>query len=368
MAINYHQPSVNALFDAMPWPILTFGVNGLISYANKAAKVHPGKPVDAMSGKPVIKSLVRDVALNKVKLPYKVDVELADGNRVAGMFMAGPSGLDIAFVIQDATEQASRETQLRGLPDIIALLRDEVGPPLRKLSGLLGSLPESPELAALEEAAGALDQRLRRLVDLIAVFGDEVLITTDRIELSEVVQSVCAELTPRATAKKVLIQITEPSQVLPPIYGNANLIRRAFFECFDNAITHSRREVNSQQQLLVKVAYTLTGEHVLITVRNLGAIPEEERGVETRDVFTKSPNLPANDTKGRLGLPLVSRIVGLHGGNIRVAAMGDDETRVMMEFPTGAPLRGQAQLDIAQAQRYAADLAQLMSRRKKEAA
>ena len=367
MAINYHQPSVNALFDAMPWPILTFGVNGLISYSNQAAKVHPGKPVEAMSGKPVIKSLVKDVALSKVKLPYKVDVELADGNKAAGVFMAGPSGLDIAFVIQDVSGSANRETHLRGLPDIIALLRDEVGPPLRKLSGLLGALPESSEQAALEEAAGALDQRLRRLADLIAVFGDEVLITTDRIELSDVVKSVCAELAPRALAKKVQIEITEPSQVLPPIYGNANLIRRAFFECFDNAIAHSRKEVNSQQQLLVRIAYNLTGEHVLITVRNLGAIPDEERGVETREVFAKPPNPAANDTKGRLGLPLVSRIVGLHGGNIRVAAVGDDETRVMMEFPTGAPLRGQAQLDIAQAQRYAADLAQLMSRRKKEA-
>ena len=110
MAINYHQPSVNALFDAMPWPILTFGVNGLISYSNQAAKVHPGKPVEAMSGKPVIKSLVKDVALSKVKLPYKVDVELADGNKAAGVFMAGPSGLDIAFVIQDVSGSANRET------------------------------------------------------------------------------------------------------------------------------------------------------------------------------------------------------------------------------------------------------------------
>jgi hypothetical protein len=39
-----------------------------------------------------------------------------------------------------------------------------------------------------------------------------------------------------------------------------------------------------------------------------------------------------------------------------------------MEFPTGAPMRGQSNLDITQAQRYAKDLAELMSRRKKEKA
>jgi len=51
---------------------------------------------------------------------------------------------------------------------------------------------------------------------------------------------------------------------------------------------------------------------------------------------------------------------------MRISAVGDDEVRVLMEFPTGAPQRAQSQLDIAQIQRYATDLAQLMSRRKKE--
>ncbi|MFY8044268.1 MAG: hypothetical protein ACOVOD_15215, partial [Rhodoferax sp.] len=118
----------------------------------------------------------------------------------------------------------------------------------------------------------------------------------------------------------------------------------------------------------VNVSYRLTGEHVLIAVRNLGAMPEELKGVETRDLFDKAPAGADADSKGRLGLPLVQRIIGLHGGNMRITAVGDDEVKVLLEFPTGAPQRGKGQLDIAQAQRYAADLAQLMSRRKKETA
>jgi len=58
--------------------------------------------------------------------------------------------------------------------------------------------------------------------------------------------------------------------------------------------------------------------------------------------------------------------VGLHGGNMRMSIVDGEDTRVMIEFPTGAPQRGQANLDMEQAQRYAADLAQLMQRRKKE--
>lgn len=368
MAINYHQPSVNALLDAMPLPVLTFGANGAVTYANKAAKLHPGHPVEAMSGKHVIKSLANDVTLGKVKLPYAASVELAAGVKVKGDFMSGLAGLDMAFIIKSDSSATSEEPQAttNSLSSIIALLRDELVPPMRKLSGALGSLPESAATTEIEEASKALDQRLRRLSDLIAVFGDDVLITDDRVELASLVQSVCDELRPKALAKKVHFEVVPPPQTLPPLYGNARMIHRAFYECFDNAVTHSRREVNSNQDLSVKIAYTLTGEHVLITVRNQGAIPEEEKGIETRDVFAKPVAGASHDGKGRLGLPLVQRIIGLFGGNMRMSTVGDDEVKVMMEFPTGAPQRGQSQLDIAQAQRYASDLAQLMSRRKKE--
>jgi signal transduction histidine kinase len=364
MATNYHQPSVNALLDTMPLPVLTFGVNGLLTYANSAAKIHPGRPVDAMSGKPVIKALVRDITLGKIKLPYVAEVELVGGLRMKGQFMSGLSGLDIAFV-GSADAKGPVKAERKSLADIIALLRDEVDPPLKRLTGMLGDLPQSPEGAKLEEAAQALSQRLRRLGDLVAVFGESVLNIDDRVELVPLVQAVCNELKPKAMAMRVHFDITEPSQTLPPIYGNAELIHRAFYECFDNALTHSRKEVSRQQDLGVKIGYTFSGEHILVSVRNRGAIPEEEKGIETRDVF--STNKSANPGSGRIGLPLVQRIVGLHGGNMRMTTVDDDEVRVLMEFPTGAPQRGQAQLDIAQAQRYATDLAQLMSRRKKEA-
>jgi hypothetical protein len=98
-------------------------------------------------------------------------------------------------------------------------------------------------------------------------------------------------------------------------------------------------------------------------VRNQGAIAPEDKGIETRDLFAARNPTHAN---GRLGLPLVNRIVGLHGGNMRMSIVDGEDTRVMIEFPTGAPQRGQANLDMEQAQRYAADLAQLMHRRKKE--
>lgn len=369
MAAQFHQASVYALFDAMPVPLLTFAVSGLVTYANSAAKNHPGRPVEAMSGQAVIKSLVADATLGKLKLPYSTEIELADGHHINGQFMPGPAGLDVAFLArheagtQLETDSNTRQMQLK---NIIELLRDEVSPPLNHLNGQLKALPPSPDNTALEKAAEALSRRLQRLADVITVFGDEIMLTHDRIELLPVFAAVRRELSERAANMGVSIDLQTPEQTLPPIYGNEKLIRRALYECLDNALIHSRKEVTGGHALSVEIRFTLSGEHVLVGVRNRGATTLKVAGNDTLHPFTAAPRGSTAEPVTRLGLPLVQRIVGLHGGQMRLSTTEQDTVQVLMEFPTGAPQRGQAELSVAQAQRYAQDLAQLMSRRKKE--
>lgn len=374
MTPNLHPASVHALFDAMPLPLLTFGVNGTVTYANTAAKQHPGRPAQVMGSNPAIQKFIAAVTQKKINLPYPAKLELADGHLFNGKFMTGPAGSDVAFLAEAKAEgpvaapsaDFSAGPKYLELKDIMELLRVEISPPLMRLANMLGDVPQSPEGTRIEEAADALNQRLRRLTDLVAVFGDDIVTAHDRIELLPLVRAVCDELAPRALAMKMSFEVSEPEQTLPPIYGNAKLIRRAFYECFDNALTHSRKEVNRQQGLSVKIDHHLTGEHVLISVRNQGAIPDEFKGIETREPFAKLAKTAPAQSSGRLGLPLVQRIVGLHGGKMQMKMVDEDEVKVLLEFPTGAPVLGQAQLDMAQTQRYAKDLAQLMSRRKKE--
>lgn len=367
MAVNFHQPSVYALFDAMPASLLTFAVSGLVTYANAAAKQHPGRPVETMGGNQTIKALVAAATLGKVKLPYTAKIELADGHHLAGKFMAGPAGLDVAFLAQTEPDGAVAIGPRPGhmkLKNIIELLRDEIGPPMHLLQQQLQALPRSPLGSALEQSADALNQRLMRLADLVEVFGNDILETDDRIEPVSLLRQACEELAPRAEKMGVRFDIVEPRQTLPPIYGNQKLISRAFHECLENALVHSRKEVSSGQLLAVEIRFTLSGEHVLVSIRNRGASTLKV-GQDTMRPFVTAG---ANETVPRLGLPLVQRIVGLHGGNMRLNSVDEDTVQVLMEFPTGAPLRGQDALGITQAQRYARDLAQLMSRRKKEKA
>lgn len=370
MAVNFHQPSVYALFDAMPAPLLTFAVSGLVTYANRAAKEHPGRPVETMSGNQTIKALVAAATLGKVKMPYTAKIELVDGHHIEGQFMAGPAGLDVAFLASpdpDGPVSIGPKPANMTLKNIIELLRDELGPPMNLLTRQLQALPRSPMSSPLELACQSLNQRLMRLADLIEVFGNDILVSDDRIEPVALLRTVCAELGERAEKMGVLFDITEPPQTLPPIYGNVRLVSRAFHECLENAMLHSRKEITTGQLLTVQIRFTLSGEHVLIAVRNRGASTLKVSSQDAlRPFVSQAPG--SGESSPRLGLPLVQRIVSLHGGNMRLSSVDEDTVQVLMEFPTGAPLRGQENLGITQAQRYARDLAQLMSRRKKEKA
>lgn len=370
MAVNYHQPSVIALFDAMPVPMLTFGVSGKVTFANAAAKGHPGQILAAMDDKPAIKSLVADAVLGKIKLPYPMDVELLNGLRMKGHFMAGPAGLDVAFMAlaEGAGSAQGTPDSRMSLKETISFLRDEVGPPLRNFIMALRAQPQpQPQddtAKALDSAAKALHERLSRLDDLIGVFGDEVAFADDRLEVVPLIQALCRELAQRAQGMRVSFEIMPAEQTLPPIYGSEKLIRRAFYECLDNAMVHSRREVDGHQNSTVEVRFKMTGTHVLVGIHNRGATRLKVSSANVLKPFAQPQS--HDEPVTRLGLPLIQRIVALHGGSMRMNTSGDDNVNLLLEFPTGAPLRGQNQLDVAQAQRYANDFAQLMSRRKKE--
>jgi signal transduction histidine kinase len=370
MEKQYHQPSVDAILDVMPWPMITLSLAGTVTYANTAARQHPGDPVREMNGKPSIASFTRDFLTGKVKLPHLIDLELANGHRLKGQFMAGPAGIggrEISFIATpSAHDTGTHGPERMSLSEIIGLLQHEVQPPLMALSNALVDVPETPAGHQLEVAAKALNERLRRLGDLVAVFGDDIIVSHERIELPLMVQDICKDLEPRAARLQIQFEVAEPKQTLPAIYGSARLIRRALHECFDNALTHSSRELLHKNFLGVKINFMVTGEHILITVSNQGTLPAEARGIEIRDPFEKTSKGNPPSSNGRLGLPLVQRIVELHGGRMRISTADEVEVKVMIEFPIGAPLRGQPNLGAAQAQRYAADLALLMSRRKKE--
>ncbi|HET8869025.1 MAG TPA: sensor histidine kinase, partial [Aquabacterium sp.] len=122
------------------------------------------------------------------------------------------------------------------------------------------------------------------------------------------------------------------------------------------------------------------GPRVLIVFRNSGMWPmrngdavmladpnEAEKQAEPGKRENR-PAAPPPAAKDLIGLHLCQCIIGLHGGQLREEDE-DGLRNFLIDLPTGAPYRSDdAAMDAAQAQRYAADLATLMARRRQKAA
>ena len=118
------------------------------------------------------------------------------------------------------------------------------------------------------------------------------------------------------------------------------------------------------EQSGLDIDYRQLGPRALIVFRDCGAFAGASAGaVELgRD---KTAPVQRPDASAQIGFKLCQHIVALHGGRLR-EEMEDGLRNFLIDLPTGAPHRNDAaQLDIAQAQHYARDLAALMARARK---
>lgn len=376
MATQPSSQAVIALLEKASDPLLVFNVAGAITFANRAARSMPGAPAEALAGHPDVKALVRAVTLGTATLPHHADLQAGAPGRTrsfSGTFMTGPSGADVAFLMPApaparAADEGAAGGTLLSLGQIIELLRNELMPPVRELLHAAGSLPPGAMTEQMERAGAQVNDRLGRLLDLVNVFGDDVLLDDNRVVIPALVRRVCRDIRPDAERQRVEFVLIGDDGELPPIYGSEKLLYRAFRECLENAVRHARREVKHSEPVLVEIRFTPSGQHLLVSIRNRGASTRQQREAQRIEAFAADgADAPAGSKPAlRIGLPLARRIIELHGGHLRLGNPDDDEVQVLMELPTGAPKRGGSRLDIAQAQKYAADLARLMSRQRKE--
>lgn len=371
MATSANPHAVFGLLDRMDQPVLVFNLAGAVTFANTAARQAAGSPMQALAQHDAVRTLMRDVTLGKATLPQeaRLEVPAAGGTtRFQGTFLAGPSGVDLALVLRGAAAAPSGAGGgAQPLHQIVELLRSELVPPARDVLKAIGALPPSMATSEVTRTTLELTERLDRLVDLVKVFGDDALIDDNRVVIPDLVRKVCRELAPIAERQKIQFVLVGDKADLPPIYGSENLLHRALRECLGNAIRHARSDINAREALTVEVRFTPSGNHLLVGVHNRGATPAQRRAAAETQPFAAGTAADGNASL-RIGLPLAKRIVELHGGHIRVGDTDSDEIQVLLELPTGAPQRNPMRLDMVQAQKYAADLAKLVSRQRKERA
>jgi nitrogen-specific signal transduction histidine kinase len=377
MATTLHPNSVIGLFNVMSTPLLTFAVNGKVTYANRAAKIHATNPVEKLNGHPVLRTVIAEIFTQKIKLPHGEHIKVGDST-LSCRFMQGMTGQDVACIVSGVSGEMAQIDRIAKLEDILDHLRADLLSPMSKLTSQLRTLHEEAHGRNVDgehpaiTASTRLYDRMKHLFELVSVFGDNVAGAFDRIDVLQTVNLVLAEMMPNAIRSKIEFDLIYPDYTLPPLYGSPVMIRRAFQESVENAIKEARKEVDAKAELTVQIRLMLQGQYIMLFVKSKGAkVAEAQEKIELKKL--RSLNLMVSEDAAfqfkkvaKLGLPLVQRIVELHNGNMRRQNADSDAVELMIELPTGEPNRGGFGAVIKeQAKIYADELAKLKARSSK---
>jgi signal transduction histidine kinase len=363
------------LLDLVDSPLLLFNPEGQVAFTNRAAKRMDTRPGMALPGDPNVRHLVQQIGHNQVvsQLDMVVEVNSDRGvsqlrcqcapKPIAGLVAMAVSHVEEAKEIQTTPTERAQPGRL-SLQQIVELIAGDLMEPIHAVLAQTQGTDEATQ-APLTTPVHALRKRLERLSDMVAVFGEDVLIGEERILMPDLVRTVCGELAPMAKAKRVEFILEGDREDLPPVYGSRKLIQRALQECLGNAVSHTHTPTGSQSTG-VRVGFKSSGHHLMLNVANLGVLTAQALNRHASSLFLAQS--PERDGKQevepavmQIGLPMTYRILELHGGRLRIDD-ANGELDVMLELPTGAPLKNTHHLDLLQAQIYAEDLSTLMAR------
>jgi two-component system nitrogen regulation sensor histidine kinase GlnL len=331
-------PAGDLIINALPLPVLTVGAEGEILHANSAAETffdHSFKVMQRLRlqelmpfGSPVL-SLVEEVRRRGASVSeYRVDLggPRINTERVVDVF-ATPlgDGDAVVLMLQERTIADKMDRQLthrgaaRSITALGAMLAHEIKNPL---SGIRGAAQ------LLEQGADADDRvltrlicdeadRIVKLVERVELFGEERPVERGPVNVHGVLDQV-KRLAQSGFARHIrLVENYDPS--LPPVHGNRDQLIQVFLNLVKNAAE--------------AIGDAVEGEIVLCTAFRTGVrlqVPGSRERVSLPievSVRDNGPGIPADllselfepfvTTKAQgsgLGLALVAKIVGDHGG------------------------------------------------------
>ena len=327
------------LVNALPMPVLTIGTDGAILDANHAAETFFDASVRAMRrqsfaeivpfGSPAV-ALVDEVRRRRAGMSqHRLDLANGRGGaeRVVDVF-ANPLGDEGSVVVlfQERTIADKMDRQLthrgaaRSLTALGAMLAHEIKNPLSGIRGaaqLLEQSVEEPDRMLTRLICEETD-RIVHLVERMELFGDERPVDRGPVNVHGVLDHV-KRLAGTGFARNIrIVESYDPS--LPPVDGNRDQLVQVFLNLLKNAaeaigIDALDGEITLSTSYRAGTRLQVPGASGRIALPIEVGIGDNGPGVPP-DLL---PHLfdPFVTTKAQgsgLGLALVAKIVGAHGG------------------------------------------------------
>jgi len=355
------------LLAALPHPVLVLGEDDRVLYANLAAETFFSLS-QAMLKRQTLPEIVAfssplGALVGQVRRSgatvneYAVDVDLPrnGGHKLVDVFagvISEQPGL-IVLMLQQRSMAQMIERQLthraaaRSVSGMAAVLAHEIKNPLSGIRGAAQLLEPGlkDEDRALTQLIVTETDRIRDLVDRMEVFGDERPLGTEPVNIHSVLDHV-KRLAESGFAGGIKMQVDyDPS--LPPLSGNRDKLIQAFLNLVKNA-AEAIEEGREVGRIVLRTAFrpgmrlSVPGTNARISLPLMIEVEDTGPGIpEELKPHLFDPFVTTKRKGTGLGLALVAKIIGDHGGVIECESAAKRTVfRVLLPLQDGKQKRG----------------------------
>ena len=330
-----------AVLNALPHPVLCIGEGGRIVDVNVAAEAFFEVSANVLRrhdirefvpfGSPLVSLLEQARERNAPVNEYRVDLGTPKngGERIVDIHVAPlserPGVLVVAMQERTVADKMDRQLTHRGaarsVTALAAMLAHEIKNPLSGIRGAAQLLEQSASDEDRQLTRLICDEadRIVKLVDRMEVFSDERPIEREAVNMHSVLEHV-KRIAVSGFARDIRIhEDYDPS--LPPVFANRDQLIQVFLNLVKNAAEaigdaddgeiHLATAFRPGVRLSVPGSATRVSLPLQFTVRDNGPGVPEDLVPHLFDPFVTT-----KPTGSGLGLALVAKIVGDHGGII----------------------------------------------------
>ncbi|MET0746114.1 MAG: ATP-binding protein [Microvirga sp.] len=330
------------IVNALPLPVLTVGPEGRIVHANAAAEVFFDMSLRMMQrqrlndfipyGSPVI-ALIEDVRQRRSSVSeHRIDISTPriGVERVVDVFATplGDHGADVVVMLQEKTIAEKMDRQLthrgaaRSITALGAMLAHEIKNPLSGIRGAAQLLEQSADEddRLLTRLICDETDRIVKLVERMELFGEERPIDRGPVNIHGILDHEKPQAQSGVARHIRFVENYDPS--LPPVLANRDQLIQVVLNLMKNAAEAIGLDTPDGEIILTTAFRTGVRLHVPGARERLSlpievSISDNGPGIPpdlVGDLFDPFVTTKASGTG--LGLALVAKIVGDHGGII----------------------------------------------------
>jgi two-component system, NtrC family, nitrogen regulation sensor histidine kinase GlnL len=356
-----------AILNALPHPVLTVDEHGIIASVNQAAEDFFQNSAAVLVGQALRRfapfasplfALVEQVRERGAAVTeHRVDISSPriGQDRLVDIYAAPltdrPGEVALMLLARSVTEKIDRQLTHRGaartVTSLAAMLAHEIKNPLSGIRGAAQLLEASAdeEDRALTRLICEEADRIVGLVDRMEVFADERPLSCEPVNIHGVLGRV-KTLAESGFAQGIRV-LEEYDPSLPPVYANRDQLVQVFLNLVKNAAEALSGQADGE--IVFRTAYrpgiriAVPGSQSKVSLPLEFSVTDNGPGVPPDLVpYLFDPFVTSKANGTGLGLALVSKIIGDHGGVIECESQPRRTTfRILMPAHQGeAPAGG----------------------------